>query len=122
MNRNGNLVSTVEEKAEVLGNFFASVFSGSLPPHPSPVDGLQGGDQKGKVPPTVREDHVCDHLRNLNLHKSMGADEMHPRVPRETQPRVLCPALELPAQEEHGSVGAGPGGHKDDPRAGAPLL
>ncbi|KFR02175.1 hypothetical protein N306_08355, partial [Opisthocomus hoazin] len=33
-----------------------------------------------KVPPTVREDQVCDHLRNKNIQKSMGPDEMHPRV------------------------------------------
>ncbi|KFV56476.1 RNA-directed DNA polymerase from mobile element jockey, partial [Tyto alba] len=34
-------------------------------------------------PPTVGEDQVQDHLRNLKLHKSMGTDEMHPWVLRE---------------------------------------
>jgi len=39
-----------------------------------------------------------------------------------TSRRVLCPALELSAQERYGPVGAGPDeGHKD-PRAGVPLL
>ncbi|KAK4816870.1 hypothetical protein QYF61_024512 [Mycteria americana] len=74
---------TGEEKAEVLNNVFASVFSGNRSPHPSRVNGQHVGDQGGKAPPTVREDQVRDHLRNLNIDKSMGPDEMHPRVLRE---------------------------------------
>jgi len=72
-----------EEKAEVLKNFFVSVFTGGFFPPPSQVDGPQDGDQERKAPTTVREDQVCDHLRNLNINKSMGPDEMHPRVLRE---------------------------------------
>ncbi|KFQ60894.1 hypothetical protein N334_02019, partial [Pelecanus crispus] len=41
------------------------------------------GDQRGKGPPTVREEHVRDHLKNLSVHKSMGPDEIHSRVLRE---------------------------------------
>jgi len=55
MNKNGDLLSTDEENAEVL-NFFASLFTGNLSPCPSPVDGLQDGVQKGKALPTVMED------------------------------------------------------------------
>jgi len=35
MKKNGNLVSTDDEKAEVLHNFFASVFTGNISPFPS---------------------------------------------------------------------------------------
>jgi len=45
--------------------------TGNLSPHPSQVKGLRDGDQRGEAPPTVREDQVHDHLRNLNIHKSL---------------------------------------------------
>jgi len=72
-----------KEKAEVLNNIYASVFTGNLSSHTSQVDGLQVGDWGSKVPPTVRENQLIGHLRNLNVHKSMGHDEMHSRVLRE---------------------------------------
>ncbi|GAB0184716.1 mitochondrial enolase superfamily member 1 [Grus japonensis] len=69
------------EKAEVLNHFFASVFTGKCLSHTAQV--TEGRDWENAEPPTVGEDQVREHLRNLKVHKSMGPGELHPWVLRE---------------------------------------
>ena len=44
---------------------------------------MVGGDWGSNVSLTESVDQVCDHLSNLNIHRSMGPSVMHPRVWRE---------------------------------------
>ncbi|GAB0203155.1 mitochondrial enolase superfamily member 1 [Grus japonensis] len=85
-NETGDPVTQDMEKAEVLND---SVFMGKCLSHTAQV--AECRDWENAEPPTVGEDQVQDHLRNLKVHKSMGPDELHPRVLRELADEVVRP-------------------------------
>ncbi|KAK4832424.1 hypothetical protein QYF61_023103 [Mycteria americana] len=99
VDRGGNTVTKDEEKAEVLNAFFASVFNSrtncSLVTQPPELED-RDGDQNGA--PIIQGEMVSDLLHHLDAYKSMGPDEIHPRVLKELA-EVLTKPLSIIYQQ-----------------------
>ena len=65
--------------------------AGKCSSHTAQVAEGKGRDWENEESPTLGEDQVRDHLRNLKVHKSMGPDEMHLQILRELVDEVAKP-------------------------------
>ena len=82
LNEVGVLVMEDAEKTELRNTFFASVFSAKAGPQESQAPEVREEVYRKDDLPLVKEDCERDHLSNLDAHKSVGPDGMHPRVLR----------------------------------------
>ncbi|CAM4623698.1 unnamed protein product [Caretta caretta] len=80
LNEGGNLVTEDVEKANVLNAFFASVFTNKVSSQTAAL-GITKWGRDGQ--PSVEIEVVRDYLEKLDVHKSMGPDELLPRVLKE---------------------------------------
>ena len=80
LNEKGKIASLDVEKAEILNEFFSSVSTVTQASQVSHVPELPSGDQRSKIPPSIRAELVQGHLMRLNVFSSTGLDDMHPMV------------------------------------------
>lgn len=86
------LLTTYREDWGTWQHFFASVFTHKCSSHSTKLSKFKGRNWQNEEP-TVGKDQVWGHLRSLKVDKSVGSNEVHPRVLREPADEAAKPLL-----------------------------
>ena len=87
----GTLTLNDSEKAEVLSNFFSSVFTKDKLNEPVPDFNTNVLNFLSKI--NINKEHISKALNSLKVDKSPGPDNMHPRVLKELSHQLAYPLL-----------------------------
>ena len=90
-NENGQLTSTDEETAQVLGDFFSSVFVKEITGDQDTFELEALGTSREYVKLNIDENTVTNKLLKLNVDKAHGPDDIHPAVLRNGAQTVALP-------------------------------
>ena len=83
--KDGTCAMTDTDKAEALSGFFSSVFTKESPGDWNPVDWRPTQISDDLV---ITEERILKELESLNITKSMGPDNLNPRVLHETRQQI----------------------------------
>lgn len=90
---NGDLVSSDKDKANLLNDFFASVFTRENTRTIPDFEKGYNGTPVTEI--NITKDKVLKDLKSLNVSKSMGPDGCHPRILKETADIIYEPMYEI---------------------------